>query len=166
MSARPEIPPEDAVTIEIDGRSLQARKGAMIIEVADAAGIVIPRFCYHKKLSIAANCRMCMVEVEKVPKPLPAWSALTNCRPMLPRTGTLPSSVSSSAWLWAAFATADLTTCLLILACAYESPASDPGSRGAGRPHSQGGSTQPGIHGRVGSAGHRGRTPRPRDGGP
>ncbi len=72
MSARPEIPPEDAVTIEIDGRTLQARKGAMIIEVADAAGITIPRFCYHKKLSVAANCRMCMVEVEKVPKPLPA----------------------------------------------------------------------------------------------
>jgi NADH-quinone oxidoreductase subunit G len=72
MSARPEIPPEDAVTVEIDGRTLQARKGAMIIEVADAAGINIPRFCYHKKLSIAANCRMCMVEVEKVPKPLPA----------------------------------------------------------------------------------------------
>jgi NADH-quinone oxidoreductase subunit G len=72
MSARPEIAPEDAVTIEIDGRTLQARKGAMIIEVADAAGISIPRFCYHKKLSVAANCRMCMVEVEKVPKPLPA----------------------------------------------------------------------------------------------
>ena len=72
MSARPEIPPQDAVTIEIDGQTLQARKGAMIIEVADAAGISIPRFCYHKKLSVAANCRMCMVEVEKVPKPLPA----------------------------------------------------------------------------------------------
>ncbi|MGB5606784.1 MAG: NADH-quinone oxidoreductase subunit NuoG [Gammaproteobacteria bacterium] len=72
MSARPEIPPEDAVTVEIDGQSVQARKGAMIIEIADAAGINIPRFCYHKKLSVAANCRMCMVEVEKVPKPLPA----------------------------------------------------------------------------------------------
>jgi NADH-quinone oxidoreductase subunit G len=72
MSARPELPPEDAVHIEIDGKPFQARKGAMIIEVADAAGISIPRFCYHKKLSVAANCRMCMVEVEKVPKPLPA----------------------------------------------------------------------------------------------
>ena len=72
MSARPEIPPEDAVTVEIDGQSYPARKGAMIIEVTDAAGITVPRFCYHKKLSIAANCRMCMVEVEKVPKPLPA----------------------------------------------------------------------------------------------
>ncbi|MBT8117402.1 MAG: NADH-quinone oxidoreductase subunit NuoG [Gammaproteobacteria bacterium] len=72
MSARPDIPADDAVNIEIDGRPYQARKGAMIIEVADEAGITIPRFCYHKKLSIAANCRMCMVEVEKVPKPLPA----------------------------------------------------------------------------------------------
>ena len=72
MSARPDIPAEDAVTIEIDGKPYQARKGAMIIEVADEAGIAIPRFCYHKKLSVAANCRMCMVEVEKVPKPLPA----------------------------------------------------------------------------------------------
>jgi NADH-quinone oxidoreductase subunit G len=72
MSAQPEIPAEDAVNIEIDGRPYQARKGAMIIEVTDANGITVPRFCYHKKLSIAANCRMCMVEVEKAPKPLPA----------------------------------------------------------------------------------------------
>jgi NADH-quinone oxidoreductase subunit G len=72
MSARPEIPADDAVNIEIDGQPYQARKGAMIIEVTDDLGISVPRFCYHKKLSIAANCRMCMVEVEKVPKPLPA----------------------------------------------------------------------------------------------
>jgi len=72
MSAQPDLPAQDLVNLEIDGKPLQARKGAMIIEVADAAGIDIPRFCYHKKLSVAANCRMCMVEVEKVPKPLPA----------------------------------------------------------------------------------------------
>jgi NADH-quinone oxidoreductase subunit G len=72
MSARPEIPADEAVNIEINGQPCQARKGAMIIEVTDALGISVPRFCYHKKLSIAANCRMCMVEVEKVPKPLPA----------------------------------------------------------------------------------------------
>jgi NADH-quinone oxidoreductase subunit G len=63
---------EERVHIEIDGRPLQARRGAMIIEVADEAGIHIPRFCYHKKLSVAANCRMCLVEVERTPKPLPA----------------------------------------------------------------------------------------------
>jgi len=56
MSAQPDLPAQDLVTIEIDGKPLQARKGAMIIEVADDAGIDIPRFCYHKKLSIAANC--------------------------------------------------------------------------------------------------------------
>jgi len=73
MNARPEdIKPEDAVNVEINGVSLQGRKGDMIIHVADDADIAIPRFCYHKKLPIAANCRMCLVEVENVPKPLPA----------------------------------------------------------------------------------------------
>jgi len=72
MSAKPEISAEDMVTIEIDGVSMQARKGSMIIHAADDSNIYIPRFCYHKKLPIAANCRMCLVEVEKVPKPLPA----------------------------------------------------------------------------------------------
>ena len=60
------------VTIQVDGRTIEARKGAMLIEATDAAGIDIPRFCYHRKLSVAANCRMCLVEVEKAPKPLPA----------------------------------------------------------------------------------------------
>lgn len=63
---------EEFVKIEVDGKQLEARKGAMLIEVTDAAGIDVPRFCYHKKLSVAANCRMCLVEVEKAPKPLPA----------------------------------------------------------------------------------------------
>jgi len=62
----------DLLNIEINGISLQVRPGTMLIEAADDAGIVIPRFCYHKKLSIAANCRMCLVDVEKAPKPLPA----------------------------------------------------------------------------------------------
>src|ERR1700722_14424651 len=60
------------IEIEIDGKKLQAKPDAMVIQVADEAGIYIPRFCYHKKLSVAANCRMCLVEVEKSPKPLPA----------------------------------------------------------------------------------------------
>jgi NADH-quinone oxidoreductase subunit G len=68
----PTTPAADTVTLEVDGKPLRARKGAMLIEATDAAGIYIPRFCYHKKLSIAANCRMCLVEVEKAPKPLPA----------------------------------------------------------------------------------------------
>ena len=60
------------VLIEIDGIEIEVPEGSMIIEAADSHGIKIPRFCYHKKLSIAANCRMCLVEVEKAPKPLPA----------------------------------------------------------------------------------------------
>jgi NADH-quinone oxidoreductase subunit G len=58
--------------IEIDGKKIEAEAGSMIIEVADSIHVQIPRFCYHKKLSIAANCRMCLVEVERSPKPLPA----------------------------------------------------------------------------------------------
>ncbi len=60
------------VKIVIDGHELQASAGDMIIEVADAADIYIPRFCYHKKLSIAANCRMCLVDVANNGKSLPA----------------------------------------------------------------------------------------------
>ncbi len=63
---------QDMVTITVDGQEVQAPKGAMLIEVTDAQNIKVPRFCYHKKLPIAANCRMCLVEVEKAPKPLPA----------------------------------------------------------------------------------------------
>ncbi len=70
--------PDNGITIEIDGVSYPARKGQMLIEVADANGIAIPRFCYHEKLSVAANCRMCLVEVEKAPKPLPACATPVN----------------------------------------------------------------------------------------
>ena len=58
--------------ITIDGRQVEVRNGATVMDAANALGIYIPHFCYHKKLSIAANCRMCLVQVEKAPKPLPA----------------------------------------------------------------------------------------------
>lgn len=58
--------------IEIDGKALQVKEGSNLIEAAHQAGVYIPHFCYHKKLSIAASCRMCLVQVEKAPKPLPA----------------------------------------------------------------------------------------------
>ncbi len=61
-----------SVEIEIDGKAYPAEAGEMLIEVTDRNGIYIPRFCYHEKLSIAANCRMCLIEVERAPKPLPA----------------------------------------------------------------------------------------------
>jgi len=60
------------VNVEINGKIIEAEQGQMIIEVADANNIRIPRFCYHKHLSVAANCRMCLVEVEKLRKPVPA----------------------------------------------------------------------------------------------
>ena len=60
------------LNIEIDGKPLQVEHGSTIIDAADKVGIAIPRFCYHKKLSVAANCRMCLVQVEKFNKPLPA----------------------------------------------------------------------------------------------
>ena len=63
---------DDTVNIVVNGVPLKARKGQMIMQVTDPADIYIPRFCYHDKLTVAANCRMCLVEVEKAPKPLPA----------------------------------------------------------------------------------------------
>jgi len=58
--------------LEIDGRTLAVEPGETVMDAANRLGIYIPHFCYHRKLSIAANCRMCLVEVEKAPKPLPA----------------------------------------------------------------------------------------------
>ncbi len=63
---------DERIKIEVDGQAIAARKGAMLIEATDAAGIYVPRFCYHKHLSVAANCRMCLVEVERAPKCMPA----------------------------------------------------------------------------------------------
>ena len=60
------------VEIELDGKKVDIVEGSMIMHAADKAGTYIPHFCYHKKLSIAANCRMCLVDVEKMPKPMPA----------------------------------------------------------------------------------------------
>ena len=60
------------VEIEIDGKKVEVQEGSMVMDAANRLGTYIPHFCYHKKLSIAANCRMCLVEVEKAPKPLPA----------------------------------------------------------------------------------------------
>ncbi|HSI23473.1 MAG TPA: NADH-quinone oxidoreductase subunit NuoG [Methylophilaceae bacterium] len=60
------------LNIEIDGKQVEVEHGTTIIDAADKLGVPIPRFCYHKKLSVAANCRMCLVQVEKFNKPLPA----------------------------------------------------------------------------------------------
>ena len=60
------------IEIELDGKKVEVPEGSMVMHAADAAGTYIPHFCYHKKLSIAANCRMCLVDIEKAPKPMPA----------------------------------------------------------------------------------------------
>jgi NADH-quinone oxidoreductase subunit G len=63
---------DDIVNIEVDGKPVEAHRGQMLIEVTDNIGAYVPRFCYHEKLSIAANCRMCLVDIEGAPKPIPA----------------------------------------------------------------------------------------------
>lgn len=60
------------IEIELDGKKVEVAEGSMVMHAAEKAGTYIPHFCYHKKLSIAANCRMCLVDVEKAPKPMPA----------------------------------------------------------------------------------------------
>lgn len=60
------------VEIELDGKKVDVPPGSMVMHAAEKAGVYVPHFCYHKKLSIAANCRMCLVDVEKAPKPMPA----------------------------------------------------------------------------------------------
>jgi NADH-quinone oxidoreductase subunit G len=60
------------IEIELDGKKVAIGEGSMVMHAAEKAGTYIPHFCYHKKLSIAANCRMCLVDVEKMPKPMPA----------------------------------------------------------------------------------------------
>ena len=60
------------VEIELDGQKVEVVEGSMVMHAAEKAGTYIPHFCYHKKLSIAANCRMCLVDIEKAPKPMPA----------------------------------------------------------------------------------------------
>ena len=60
------------IEISLDGKNVSIAEGSVVMHAADAAGVYIPHFCYHKKLSIAANCRMCLVDIEKMPKPMPA----------------------------------------------------------------------------------------------
>jgi len=69
---------DDIVNIEVDGKPVEAHRGQMVIEVTDQVGAYVPRFCYHEKLSIAANCRMCLVDIEGAPKPIPACAQPVN----------------------------------------------------------------------------------------
>jgi len=69
---------DDIVNIEVNGKPVEARRGQMVIEVTDTVGAYVPRFCYHEKLSVAANCRMCLVDIEGAPKPIPACAQPIN----------------------------------------------------------------------------------------
>lgn len=75
------------IEIELDGQKVEIAEGSTVMNAADKAGTFIPHFCYHKKLSIAANCRMCLVDIEKMPKPMPAC-ATTVTQGMIVRTKT------------------------------------------------------------------------------
>ena len=66
------------IEIELDGKKVEVQEGSMVMHAAEKAGTYIPHFCYHKKLSIAANCRMCLVDVEKAPKPIDRKSTRLN----------------------------------------------------------------------------------------
>ena len=82
--------------IEVNGVEFEARTGQMLMEVTDAAGVYIPRFCYHDKLSVAANCRMCLVEVENAPKPLPACATpVTDGMKVFTKS---PKALSPNTW--------------------------------------------------------------------
>ncbi|TAN06538.1 MAG: NADH-quinone oxidoreductase subunit G [Rhodanobacteraceae bacterium] len=99
MSAQPQdtAPPVEMVEFEVDGHPVRAPKGSMIIQATDAAKIPVPRFCYHEKLPIAANCRQCMVEVEMggklVPKPQPACAT-----PIAPGMKVFTRSPNAMKW--------------------------------------------------------------------
>ncbi|MGH8630863.1 MAG: 2Fe-2S iron-sulfur cluster-binding protein, partial [Burkholderiales bacterium] len=60
------------IHLEVDGKPVEVPESSTVMDAANRLGIYVPHFCYHRKLSIAANCRMCLVQVEKAPKPLPA----------------------------------------------------------------------------------------------
>ena len=86
------------VEIELDGQKVSVQEGSMVMHAAEKAGTYIPHFCYHKKLSIAANCRMCLVDVEKAPKPMPACATPVNrvCPPVAPCRRARPAGSSAA----------------------------------------------------------------------
>jgi hypothetical protein len=95
MSANPQ---DDFVNVVIDGVAVKAKKGAMIIHATDQNGRYVPRFCYHDKLPVAANCRMCLVEVEKAPKPLPACATpVAEGMKIFTRS---PNALAAQNWNW------------------------------------------------------------------
>ena len=89
---------EELVNIEVNGVPMKARKGENIIRATDREGVYVPRFCYHDKLPVAANCRMCLVEVEKAPKPLPACATPVAEGMKIFTHSPRPSARSARSW--------------------------------------------------------------------
>lgn len=87
---KPEKPEVETIEVSVDGMPVQVPKGMTVLQACELGGITIPRFCYHSRLSIAGNCRMCLVEVEKTPKPVASCAM-----PALP--GSIPQAVFSLA---------------------------------------------------------------------
>ncbi len=81
--------------LTIDGKTVTVADGSVVMQAADAAGVYVPHFCYHKKLSIAANCRMCLVDIEKMPKPMPACATPATNGMVVRTRATRPSRRSS-----------------------------------------------------------------------
>lgn len=82
LRVKPEKPEVETIEVSVDGLPVQVSKGMTVLQACELGGVTIPRFCYHSRLSIAGNCRMCLVEVEKSPKPvascaMPALPGLT-----------------------------------------------------------------------------------------
>lgn len=67
---KPEKAEVETIEVSVDGLPVQVPKGMTVLQACELGGVTIPRFCYHSRLSIAGNCRMCLVEVEKTPKPV------------------------------------------------------------------------------------------------
>ena len=97
------------VEIEIDGKKVEVPPGSMVMDAANKLGTYIPHFCYHKKLSIAANCRMCLVEVEKAPKPLPACATPVSAGMIVRSNSAKAGSMLGSG----AVIVMDETTCMV-----------------------------------------------------
>jgi NADH-quinone oxidoreductase subunit G len=84
------------IEIELDGKKVSVPEGSMVMQAGDAAGTFIPHFCYHKKLTIAANCRMCLVDIEKMPKAMPAC-ATPATNGMVVRTKSLKATTAQKS---------------------------------------------------------------------
>ena len=86
------------IQLKIDGQKVRVPGGATVMEAAGKLGVYIPHFCYHNKLSIAANCRMCLVQVKKTPKPMPACATPALEGMVVHTDSARPKKLSNRSW--------------------------------------------------------------------